>query len=108
MTTGLHPPAGLGTALLHEVEHVSAVNIPVVRVVILVADEEMFVKSAGVISPPLGAQLSLVLDSPGSSGYGKPRRLSLYLRLGDVLCRTADLQEAEVAIKPTRVAELRS
>ena len=85
MTAGLHPPTGLGTTPLHEVEHVSAVYIPVVRVVILVADEKMFVKSAGVIPPPLGAQLSLVLHSPGSSGLGEPRRLSLYLRLSDVL-----------------------
>ena len=107
MTPGLHPPTGLGAAPLHEVEHVSAVNLPVVRVVILITDEEMLVKPAGVIPPPLGAELRLVLHSPGSSGLGKPRWLSLYLRLGDVLWRTADLQEAEVGIEPTGMAQLR-
>ena len=108
MTTGLHPPTGLGTAPLHEVEHVSAENLSKGKVVILVADVKMFVKPAGVILPPLGAELSLVLHSPGSSGLGEPRRRSLYLRLGDVLWRTADLQEAELRVKPTRIAELRS
>ena len=85
MTAGLHPATGPGTAPLHQVEHVSAVNLPVVRVVILVTDEEMLVESAGVVPPPLGAVLSLVLHSPGSSGLGEPRRLGLYLGLGDVL-----------------------
>ena len=108
MTAGLHPATGPGTAPLHQVEHVSAVNFPKGKVVILVTDEEMLVQSAGVVPPPLGAVLSLVLHSPGSSGLGEPRRLSLYLRLGDVLWRTADLQETQLGIKPTGIAQLRT
>ena len=106
MTTRLHPPTGLGTAPLHKVEHVSAENLSKGKVVILVADVKMFVKPAGVIPPPLGAELRLVLHSPGPSGLGEPRRRSLYLRLGDVLWMTADLQEAELRVKPTGITEI--
>ena len=53
MTPGLHPPTGLGAAPLHEVEHVSAVNLAKGTVLILVADEEMFVESTGLIPSPL-------------------------------------------------------
>ena len=67
MTTGLHPPTGLGTAPLHKVEHVSAGNISKGIVALVLTDVEMFVKLAGVIPPPLGAQLSLVLHSPRSA-----------------------------------------
>ena len=70
MTTGLHPPAALGTALLHEVEHVSAVNhSKIIKIVFIpiAVNVEMFVKPAGVIPPPLGTELSLVLHSPSST-----------------------------------------
>ena len=105
MTAGLHPATGPGTAPLHQVEHLPAGNLG--KLILLVTDEEMFVKSAASILPPPGTQLSLVLHSPGSSRLGEPRRLSLYLRLGDVLWRTADLQETQLGIKPTGIAQLR-
>ena len=65
MTTGLHPPTGLGTAPLHKVEHVSAENLG--KFLLLFSDEEMFVKSAASVLPPPGTQLRLVLHSPGSA-----------------------------------------
>ena len=64
MTPGLHPATGVGTALLHQVEHVLAVDGIVPGVLLVIGDVEVPVKVAGSVSLPPGAELSLVLHSP--------------------------------------------
>ena len=66
MAPSLHPAAGLGADLLHQVEHVLAVHPPVDGVVVLVAYQEVFVQPAGPFSLPPGAEVRLVLHFPRS------------------------------------------
>jgi len=69
----------------------------------------MFIQPAGLIFPPAGTLIRLVLSSPGSARLAwKPGWLGETLGPADLLCGTTDLQEAHAGIKPTRKVFLRS
>ena len=65
MTPGLHPAAGGGAGLLHEVEHLLAVHLTIIQSFVVKA--ESCVELTGSVSPPLGAVLRLVLHSSRSA-----------------------------------------
>ena len=94
----LCPATGVETGRLHEVIHVSVLNLPVARVGL--ADLEMMVQRATVILLPPPAQLRLVLNRPRFPVRSRePGLLSEGLWLRDQFRRTADHHHLGLRVK---------